>query len=125
MIPTIIRSILKNQPIPIYGNGENIRDWIFVKDNVEGILSVITKGLPGETYNLGGDNELSNNELVEAIINFFPDFKTNVSYIEDRKGHDFRYSLDSSRAQRELGFKPDTPFNTALSETIAFYIQNL
>lgn len=123
MIPTIIRCIINNQPIPIYGSGNQVRDWMFVQDHVMGIWKCIKNGKKGQIYNLGGGYEITNLELVEEVSRFFPENKIVVEHIEDRKGHDFRYSLKYSKAAAELGYSPDTSWEEAMMKTIQFYRQ--
>ena len=121
MIPTIIRSIIQDLPIPIYGNGENVRDWLYVEDNVEAIYQVMIKGRSGSIYNLGSRNELTNNQLVQLISKFFPEKQIKTSFVEDRRGHDFRYSLDSTLARHELGFEPRHNFEQSIEKTVDTY----
>jgi dTDP-glucose 4,6-dehydratase len=102
-IPTVIYSALHDSPIPIYGNGENIRDWIYVVDNVIFIEKILLNGSPGEIYNIGGNNEHSNIELVLNILKLIPDSKSNIMFVPDRLGHDFRYSIDTSKLTGLLG----------------------
>lgn len=122
LIPTVINSVINDKPIPIYGNGENIRDWIYVDQNVEAILNVIQKGMIGETYNIGGNNERSNLEIAEQIISIIPESKSKIQLVKDRLGHDFRYSIDSSKLQ-SLGTKVEVDFDYYLKQTIDFYLR--
>ena len=121
LIPTVINSVINDKPIPIYGNGENIRDWIYVDQNVEAILTVIQKGIVGETYNIGGNNERSNLDIVKQIISIIPESKSKIQLVKDRLGHDFRYSIDSSKLQ-SIGTKVEVDFDLCLKQTINFYL---
>ena len=118
-IPTIIRSILFNRDIPVYGQGLNIRDWIYVEDNIIALELILTKGRIGEIYNIGGDNEVSNLDLANSLINI-TNSTSRIKYVNDRLGHDFRYSIDS-RKIRELDWKLVKEFNQQLIETVEFY----
>ena len=127
-IPTIIRSCLALKPIPIYGQGQNIRDWLYVEDHCRGIMQIIKEGKIGETYNLGGDNEWENRKLAEYICahmdKLFP-HKTphahSLQCVTDRKGHDFRYAIDTSKIEKELNWKPQESFESGITKTIQFY----
>ena len=122
LIPkTIIRNLL-SLDIPLYGNGENKRDWIYVKDNTNAILTVLNKGKYGEIYNISSDNELSNINMVNKIFNVM-NKKGNIKYVNDRPGHDVRYSMDSKKI-RELGWKPLYNFDDALKLTVEWYLNN-
>ncbi len=141
LIPLIILNALEGRPLPIYGDGQNIRDWLFVEDHCEGLLQVLQKGVPGEKYNLGGQCERSNVEVVENICRIlhqsFPceknpalvergiaqyeDLKT---FVMDRPGHDFRYGIDPTKIQRELGWRPIHTFEEGLQRTIQWYVNN-
>lgn len=121
LIPTVINSVINDKPIPIYGNGENIRDWIYVDQNVEAILNVIQKGIIGETYNIGGNNERSNLDIVNQIISIIPESKSKIQLVKDRLGHDFRYSIDSSKLQ-SIGTRVEVDFDRYLKQTINFYL---
>lgn len=133
LIPTIIINALNEQPIPIYGNGNNIRDWIHVDDHNHGVYLALTKGKIGETYCLGVNNEKTNNEIVLLICNLLDKIKPRknnqkyqelITYVKDRAGHDQRYSIDNSKAKQELGFLPKHSFEDKLKETITWYINN-
>lgn len=121
LIPTAINSVINDKPIPIYGNGSNIRDWIYVDQNVEAILNVIQKGIIGETYNIGGNNERSNLDIVNQILSIIPESKSKIQLVKDRLGHDFRYSIDSSKLQ-SMGTKVEVDFDRYLKQTINFYL---
>ena len=130
LIPTIIRNAIKQKAIPIYGSGENIRDWLFVEDHCRALDLVLHKGRAGEVYNIGASNELSNNKIAEIICSeldiLLPKqqkyFKL-VDYVEDRKGHDYRYAIDSTKISKEIGWKKKYSFTEALRKTITFYIK--
>ena len=122
LIPkTIIRNYL-NMEIPLYGNGNNKRDWIYVDDNVRAILTVLTKGKSGEIYNISSNNELSNIEIVNQIFNIMNE-KGKIKYVSDRPGHDVRYSINSEKLLK-LGWKPEYNFEEALKLTVEWYIKN-
>ena len=123
MPKTIIRA-LKNLPIPIYGTGKNMRDWIYVQDHCEAIDLVLAKGKPSETYNISSGNEMANVEVVRKILDLMGKSADLVSFVEDRPGHDVRYSLDSSKMKLEFGWKPRFIFRKALETTINWYQNN-
>ena len=128
-IPTIISSYLSNKKIPLYGNGKNIRDWIFVKDNVEAINNILMKGEVGQVYNIGGDNELSNIDLIdficETIREIYPEKELGkddyYEFVEDRPGHDYRYSLNSEKLKKEIKWSKKNNFKDSIIETIKWY----
>lgn len=130
LIPTIIRKALNNEAIPIYGNGQNIRDWLYVKDHCEGILLAFKKGEAGETYNIGGNNEETNLQIANKICAILDQkvprvkpYSELITFVKDRPGHDFRYAIDASKIQNELGWKPKETFNTGIEKTIDWYIK--
>ena len=124
LIPkTIIRSI-KDLKIPIYGTGKNIRDWLFVDDHCNAITKVLLKGKRGESYNISGNNQLSNILLVKKILKNLNKSEDLIYYVADRPGHDIRYSLDSSKIRHKLGWKPRQEFDKSLTETINWYLEN-
>ncbi|WP_338759920.1 dTDP-glucose 4,6-dehydratase [Bernardetia sp. ABR2-2B] len=130
LIPTIIRKALSNQPIPIYGNGQNIRDWLYVLDHAKGIDKAFHKGEKGESYNIGSNNEWNNLDLAKKICSLLDTIKPKetgkyedlMTFVKDRPGHDLRYAIDSSKIENELDWKADTDFDTALTKTINWYI---
>ncbi len=130
LIPLTINRIKQNKKIPIYGDGKNIRDWIFVEDHVEAIDKIFHSRLTGETFNIGGENEINNLDLVKLIIKISDNllsrpsgFSENlISFVEDRKGHDFRYAIDNSKINDKIGWHPKTEFIDGLTRTIASYI---
>jgi dTDP-glucose 4,6-dehydratase len=120
---TIIRAV-KNLKIPLYGTGKNIRDWIYVQDHCEAIDLVLAKGQPGEIYNVSADNEVPNIEIVGKILSLLGKREDLIAFVEDRPGHDARYSLDSSKIRSRLGWKPKHSFGTALKATVDWYVRN-
>ena len=130
LIPTIIKSILNGKQIPVYGNGQNVRDWLYVQDHVDAIDMIFHKGKVGETYCIGGRNELNNIRLVRLICDKIDNIKQweqnsqdLITFVEDRKGHDFRYSIDSSKAKQQIGWEPKVNFDEGLDRTIDFYFK--
>lgn len=130
LIPTVIKSILEGKPIPVYGNGTNVRDWLYVDDHVDAIDKVFHNGRIGETYCIGGGNEMNNLRLVRIICEKIDNIKDweqvstdLITYVEDRKGHDFRYSIDFTKIKNELNWEPKTDFNQGLDRTIDFYLK--
>ena len=135
LIPLTIFNALKGKPIPVYGNGLQIRDWLYVDDHAEALYLILSKGKIGETYNIGGNNEISNIELVKKIckilnrkIKIKPEniksFINLIQYVPDRPGHDFRYGIDASKLRDELGWEPKTKLDEGLEKTIDWYIDN-
>ena len=120
---TIIRARL-NLKVPVYGKGENVRDWIYVVDHCEALALVLKKGKAGQVYNIAGHNELQNEKLVKTILQEMGAQEGLVEFVEDRPGHDFRYSLDDRKIRRELGWKPRHSLKSALSNTLAWYLEN-
>jgi dTDP-glucose 4,6-dehydratase len=120
---TIIRG-LKGLPIPVYGSGKNVRDWISVQDHCEAILSVLRKGKPGEVYNISSGNELSNVEVVKRLLKLLGKPEGLLTFVEDRPGHDVRYSLDSSKIRSALGWRPKLAFEECLKATVDWYSRN-
>jgi len=130
LIPTIIKSILNGKPIPVYGNGQNVRDWLYVQDHVDAIDMIFHKGKVGETYCIGGRNELNNIRLVRLICDKIDNLKQweqnsqdLITFVEDRKGHDFRYSIDSTKVKEQIGWEPKVNFDEGLDRTIDFYFK--
>ncbi len=124
-IPVAIMNAYNNLPIPIYGTGTNIRDWLYVTDHCDAIYTVLRKGKIGETYNIGGETELTNNEVAYQILLHMNKPSSLVQFVEDRKGHDFRYGINISHIKNTLGWQPKTDFTTGLSRTIEWYLQNM
>ena len=131
LIPLVVKNIVKREPIPIYGDGKNIRDWIYVEDHVEAIDLIFNNGGKGQKYNIGGDNEIRNIDLVNKIIILSDnllgrsqgDSKSLIKFVEDRKGHDYRYSVDSSKLKNDLDWYPKTDFEKGLKKTILHYLK--
>jgi dTDP-glucose 4,6-dehydratase len=124
LIPkTIIRS-LKNLKVPLYGNGEQIRSWIYVYDHVKAIDSLISRGKSGQVYNITAYNEIANKTIVEKILDILGKSHDMIEYVKDRPGHDKRYSIDSSKIQKEIDWKPRYQFDNALKDTVNWYIEN-
>ena len=131
LIPLVIQNIINNKKIPVYGNGENIRDWIFVEDHVRAIDLIFHKGIIGDTYNIGGSNERKNIDLIHEIINITDNLLNRpigtslklINYVLDRPGHDFRYAIDSSKINKELGWKASGKFDEDIKKTISWYIE--
>lgn len=124
LIPLMISKIQRNEKLPVYGKGLNIRDWLYVEDHCSAIDVVIHKGKPGEIYNVGGNNERSNIDIVKLLLKEFNKDEMLINYVEDRKGHDLRYAIDSSKIQRELGWVPKINFNDGIMRTIKWYTKN-
>jgi len=128
LIPTIIYNILNKKPIPIYGSGKNIREWIYVKDHCDALLKVAEKGVLGENYNIGSETLLNNIQIANKILSIFKknkhciDVQSKILFVKDRPGHDFRYCLNSSKIQKKLGWKNKSIFVQRLNETIIWYI---
>jgi len=124
LIPLMIINTLSNKPLPVYGDGMNVRDWIYVEDHCEAILKVFEKGRIGEVYNIGAENEKPNIEIVKLILKELRKDESLITYVKDRPGHDRRYAIDATKIKTELGWKPSHTFETAIKETINWYIQN-
>ncbi len=132
LIPLCIHNIINNKPLPIYGKGENVRDWLFVEDHVRAIDTIFHKGAIGETYNIGGHNEWTNIALVKELCRQMDEklgrekgtSEKLITYVQDRAGHDLRYAIDATKLQRELGWVPSLKFEEGLSKTIDWYLSN-
>ncbi len=124
LIPKTIIRALRDLPVPIYGKGTNIRDWIYVTDHCEAVGTVLEKGKAGEIYNVSAGNELTNIDIAKKIITQLGKPESLITFVEDRPGHDTRYSLDSTKLRRELGWKPKASFEEALKATIEWYLKN-
>ena len=130
LIPTIIRNALKQNPIPIYGDGKNIRDWLYVLDHCKGVDLVYHNGKTGETYNIGGRNERTNLQIVNTITTILDEqvpianfsYKSLITFVEDRAGHDRRYAIDATKLENELGWKADENFDSGIVKTIEWYL---
>ena len=137
LIPTIIRKALAGEEIPIYGNGKNIRDWLYVRDHCTGIAKVFFEGKKGETYNIGGKNEKQNIDIARIICDILDEkvpkkikisennkYSDQIVFVEDRAGHDFRYAIDASKIEDELGWKAEENFETGIVKTVEWYLEN-
>lgn len=131
LIPLVILNALEGKPLPIYGKGEQIRDWLYVEDHARALYKVVTEGKVGETYNIGGHNEKQNIEVVHSICNILnelvplqTDYKNQITFVADRPGHDIRYAIDANKIERELGWKPEETFETGLRKTVEWYLKN-
>lgn len=132
LIPVVTLNALHSRPIPVYGNGENIRDWLYVEDHVRALEMVITRGKIGETYLIGGHNEIKNIDLVTQICETLDalrplaegTYKSQITFVKDRPGHDKRYAIDASKIARELDWKPSVSYKTGLKKTIVWYLAN-
>lgn len=133
LIPLMIMSAIEGKPLPVYGAGHNVRDWLHVDDHARALYLVATEGKSGETYNIGGNNEKTNLDVVNAICDVLTELHPpgqNLSYhdlitfVEDRPGHDFRYAIDTTKINRELGWQPEETFETGLRKTVTWYLEN-
>ena len=124
LIPLTILNALENKPIPVYGNGKNVRDWIYVEDHCEAVDFVIRSGKIGEIYNVGGSTEKSNIDIVNRILEIMKKPKSLISYVADRPGHDRRYAVDYSKIEKEFSWQPKTDFDTGLEKTVEWYLEN-
>jgi dTDP-glucose 4,6-dehydratase len=124
LIPLFITNLIEGKRVPVYGTGENVRDWLHVEDHCRGIYSVLMKGRSGEVYNIGGGRELTNNEITSLILDAMGADESSIEYVEDRKGHDLRYSVDWTKINRELGYEPLVNFEDGLRQTIEWYREN-
>lgn len=132
LIPLFINNIRHGKPLPVYGKGENVRDWLFVEDHARAIDLIFHKGKPGDTYNIGGFNEWKNIDLIKVLIRTVDRLLGNpeghsdhlITYVTDRKGHDMRYAIDSRKLQRELGWEPSLQFEEGIEKTVRWYLDN-
>ncbi|NQV37180.1 MAG: dTDP-glucose 4,6-dehydratase [Candidatus Marinimicrobia bacterium] len=133
LIPLMILNCLDGKSLPVYGTGENVRDWLYVEDHCEAILHVVKMGTVGETYNIGGNNEIRNLEIVETICDLLDEIKPCgdgktyrelITFVKDRPGHDFRYAIDATKIKNELGWYPKHTFKTGIRDTINWYLEN-
>ena len=124
LIPLMIANALADKPLPVYGKGENVRDWLYVEDHCSAIDAIIHKGKVGEVYNIGGNNEVQNIDIVKMICKSLDKPESLIEFVTDRKGHDLRYAIDSSKIQKELGWAPATKFEDGLQKTIDWYLNN-
>lgn len=124
LIPLMIINALNNKPLPIYGTGENIRDWLYVTDHCKAIDLIMRNGREGDVYNIGGHNEMRNIDVVKAILQELGKSEDMISFVKDRAGHDLRYAIDPTKISRELGWTPETRFAEGLKKTVAWYLSN-
>lgn len=124
LIPLIITNAMDNKKLPIYGDGENVRDWLHVKDHCQAIYLIMKKAEAGEVYNIGGHNERTNNEIVDLIVDKLNVSRDLITYVEDRLGHDRRYAIDPTKLMKDLGWEPEYTFDTGIIETIDWYLEN-
>lgn len=135
LIPVVILNALKGKPLPIYGDGKQIRDWLFVQDHVEAMLTVLERGKIGETYNIGGHNEKENIQVVKSICAILEEispikpknitkYEDLITFVKDRPGHDVRYAIDAGKIQRDLDWKPKETFETGIRKTVQWYLDN-
>ena len=133
LIPLMIINCLHGKPLPVYGQGENVRDWLYVRDHCEAIHTVLTSGTVGETYNIGGNNEIRNIDVVTTICDLLNEISPSengssysdlITYVKDRPGHDFRYAIDAGKIQNDLGWSPKESFETGIRKTINWYLDN-
>ena len=133
LIPLMILNALEGKPLPIYGDGKNVRDWLFVEDHCAAVRTVLSNGIPGETYNVGGNSERANIDVVTTICDLVDEMRPQagvaprrelITYVQDRPGHDKRYAIDASKITRELGWKPAEQFEGGLRKTVRWYLEN-
>ena len=124
LIPLMIANCLNDKPLPVYGKGENIRDWLYVEDHCKAIDLIIRKGRAGEVYNIGGHNEMKNIDIVKLICKALDKPESLITYVTDRKGHDMRYAIDPTKIHNELGWLPETKFADGIQKTIRWYLDN-
>ena len=124
LIPLMISSALRDQPLPVYGQGRNVRDWLYVEDHCKAIDLILRQGRTGEVYNVGGHNEMRNIDIVRLICRELGKPESLIAYVEDRKGHDLRYAIDPEKIRRELGWAPETAFQDGIKQTIRWYLDN-
>ncbi|MBD3614980.1 MAG: dTDP-glucose 4,6-dehydratase [Gracilimonas sp.] len=132
LIPVVILKALQGKDIPVYGTGENVRDWLYVDDHARALLKTVQEGIPGETYNIGGHNEKQNIEVVHTICDNLNElvpqeanYRDQISFVTDRPGHDFRYAIDASKIEKELGWLPQETFDSGIKKTIQWYLDNI
>jgi dTDP-glucose 4,6-dehydratase len=132
LIPVVIQNVLQRKPLPVYGDGMNVRDWLYVRDHAEALWQVLARGRDGETYNIGGHNEWANLRIVELICDLIDELAPKlggqsrqlITFVKDRPGHDRRYAIDASKIQRELGWMPAHTFERGIRETVQWYLEN-
>jgi dTDP-glucose 4,6-dehydratase len=133
LIPLMILNALEGKSLPVYGNGQNVRDWLYVEDHCRAILKVLEKGRPGEKYNIGGHNEKTNLDIVHTLCDILDDkrprfdgkaYREQITFVKDRPGHDLRYAIDASKMQQELGWVPEETFETGIVKTVEWYLSH-
>jgi dTDP-glucose 4,6-dehydratase len=125
LIPLFVTNLLEGKKVPLYGDGLNVRDWLYVEDHCEALWAVLNRGTPGEVYNIGGENEITNRKMTETILaEMGKSWDQSVQYVKDRPGHDRRYAIDASKIRRELGWSPSFKFEEAMHTTIQWYLAN-
>ena len=124
MIPLMLANALADKPLPVYGTGENVRDWLYVEDHCRAIDLILRRGRVGEVYNIGGHNEKRNIDVVRLILEAVDKPESLITFVADRKGHDLRYAIDPTKMHAELGWEPETPFQEGIRRTIAWYLDN-
>jgi dTDP-glucose 4,6-dehydratase len=133
LIPLMTLNALQRQPLPVYGRGLNVRDWLYVEDHARALLTILTRGAVGQIYNVGGNNEMRNIDVVEAVCDLVDEIapdqglgsrRSLISFVEDRPGHDRRYAIDASRLTRDLGWTPSETFSSGLRKTVEWYVVN-
>ncbi len=134
LIPVVILKALQGKDIPVYGSGENVRDWLYVDDHARALYKVLEEGAVGETYNIGGHNEKQNIEVVETICSILDNvqpqdddklYKEQITFVTDRPGHDWRYAIDASKIEEKLGWKPEETFDSGIKKTVQWYLSNI
>lgn len=134
LVPLMILNALEGKALPVYGTGQNVRDWLYVEDHCRALLTVLEKGVPGEKYNIGGHNEKTNLDIVHTLCDILDQkkprsdeksYREQITFVKDRPGHDMRYAIDASKIQRELGWVPKETFKTGIVKTVDWYLNNL
>lgn len=125
LIPVVILKALQDEPIPVYGTGKNVREWLFVSDCAEAVFEIIEKGKPGEIYNVGSGEERRNIDVVKAVLGILGKSEDLIEFVQDRPGHDFRYSLNTRKIEREIGWKARVSFEEGIEKTVRWYLDNL
>ena len=129
----MIINALNDKPLPVYGNGANVRDWLYVEDHCRALYKVMTKGLCGETYNIGGNHEMQNIQIVKSICALLDDmrpktdgtkYESQITFVKDRPGHDRRYAIDATKIRRELAWQPQETFTSGIRKTVEWYLSN-
>jgi len=135
LIPLVILNAVAGKPLPVYGNGAQVRDWLYVEDHARALYQVVTEGVVGETYNIGGHNERKNIDVVQTICDLLEELAPNkpqgvahyrdlIIYVKDRPGHDMRYAIDAGKIDRELGWRPQETFESGIRKTVVWYLNN-